>query len=135
MGSGIAKQIRSTYPEAYSSYRTEYESGRGLKLGSIIWVNSKGRLIGNAITQEYYGRDPNRRYCSYGAIRSCMARIDGVVSQPPWAGIFGNRVGMPKIGAGLANGDWDTIAQIIEEESTNFQPVVYVWEQDERGGR
>jgi O-acetyl-ADP-ribose deacetylase (regulator of RNase III) len=33
---------------------------------------------------------------------------------------------MPKIGAGLAGGDWDTIAGIIEEELTSVLPVVYV---------
>ena len=37
------------------------------------------------------------------------------------------KVAMPKIGAGLANGDWDTISKIIEEESGHvWQPVVYV---------
>ena len=34
-------------------------------------------------------------------------------------------VAMPKIGAGLANGDWKTISSIIEEESKYFQPVAY----------
>ncbi len=28
----------------------------------------------------------------------------------------GRRIGLPKIGAGLAGGDWPTIAAIIEEE-------------------
>jgi len=32
---------------------------------------------------------------------------------------------MPKIGAGLAGGDWNVIAAIIEEEFTAVQPIVY----------
>ena len=35
-------------------------------------------------------------------------------------------VAMPLIGAGLANGEWAKIARRIEEESTNYQPIVYV---------
>jgi O-acetyl-ADP-ribose deacetylase (regulator of RNase III) len=35
-------------------------------------------------------------------------------------------VGLPLIGAGLANGDWEVISKIIEEEAVDFEPVVYV---------
>jgi hypothetical protein len=33
---------------------------------------------------------------------------------------------MPKIGAGLAGGNWDIIAKIIEEESGTVEVRVYV---------
>jgi hypothetical protein len=33
---------------------------------------------------------------------------------------------MPLIGAGLAQGKWSIISQIIEEEMTDVQPVVYL---------
>jgi O-acetyl-ADP-ribose deacetylase (regulator of RNase III) len=39
--------------------------------------------------------------------------------------IYGDKVAMPKIGAGLAGGDWNVIEKIIEEECKGVQPVVY----------
>ncbi|ESQ88966.1 hypothetical protein ABAC460_14390 [Asticcacaulis sp. AC460] len=35
-------------------------------------------------------------------------------------------VAFPKIGAGLAQGDWTIIESLIEDHSRHFQPVVYV---------
>ena len=118
MGAGVAKAIRDRYPEAYKGYVKQYKTN-GLKLGSIVWADCPdGRLIGNCITQQFYGRE-NKRYCSYGAIRECMrqANLEG-----SWEGTL---IAMPRIGAGLAGGDWPTIASIIEEEFTDAQPVVY----------
>ena len=40
----------------------------------------------------------------------------------------GQRVGLPKIGAGLAGGDWDVIAKIIEEELSGENVTIVVLE-------
>lgn len=37
-------------------------------------------------------------------------------------------VAMSKIGSSLGGGDWKIISEIIEDESTHFQPVVYTKE-------
>ncbi|HWE20332.1 MAG TPA: hypothetical protein VG758_24670 [Hyphomicrobiaceae bacterium] len=44
----------------------------------------------------------------YAAVRSVTGRVKDSYS--------GRAIGYPRIGAGLAGGDWDTIAAIIEEE-------------------
>ena len=44
----------------------------------------------------------------YDAVRSVMRRIAEAYS--------GHVIGYPRIGAGLARGDWSTIAAIIDEE-------------------
>jgi len=60
----------------------------------------------NAYTQfDWRGRGPK---VDYAAVRSCMGWIKRHYS--------GRRIGLPRIGAGLAGGDWPTIAAIIEEE-------------------
>jgi O-acetyl-ADP-ribose deacetylase (regulator of RNase III) len=120
MGSGVARIIRDEYTPAYDAY-IERHQRRGLEVGQIQWVTANGKNICNAITQEYYGREVGRVYVSYVGLRHAMRRVsDSLIAETD------NRVAMPKIGAGLANGDWDIIANIIEEEAIYFKPIVYV---------
>ena len=126
MGSGVAKIIREKYPRAYDRYRNEYELHQHLKLGSIIAVPCRDyeapdtvRVIVNAITQEFYGRD-GKRYVSYDAVAEAMQHINRFFD------VYGiTEVAMPMIGAGLGGGDWKVISAIIESELKNVKPVVY----------
>ena len=139
MGSGVAKAIRAKFPEAYKGYRQHYDA-KGLNLGEIVWtavkpavfVSDDGTeatayttLIANMITQDFYGYDGNR-YADYDAIRTAFLELNEccrhLFSFDEYAA-----VAMPRIGAGLGGGDWNVIEQIIEETSTNYQPVVYDW--------
>jgi hypothetical protein len=36
------------------------------------------------------------------------------------------QIALPLLGAGLAQGKWSIISQIIEDEATDFQPIVYL---------
>lgn len=119
MGSGVAKAIRDKYPMAYAEYETVHRI-HGLRLGEVVWGDCGQHVVGNAITQKYYGRDPIR-YCSYEAIARA---IEGVNIMARSSGI--EAVGMPLIGAGLAHGSWKIISSIIEVEAQDFQPVVYL---------
>ena len=128
MGSGVAKIVREQYPKAYERYCKEYKLHNNLKLGSIIAVPCGDRendpdnfkIIVNAITQEYYGRD-GKRYVSYDAVAESMQKINRMYD------VYGiDAVAMPKIGAGLANGKWSIIEAIIESELTKIKPYVYI---------
>ena len=120
MGSGVAKIIREQYPEAYDEYRKMYVSATdkglsSLPLGDVIWAESNGKWIGNAITQKFYGRD-GQRYVSYDAVARAMWEINKFCPGP---------VAMPKVGTGLGGGDWNVIAAIIESELKDVKPYVY----------
>lgn len=118
MGSGVAKAIRDKYPLAYTDYNDVYNNS-GLNLGDIIQSPQfDGVTIHNAITQIDFGRDPNKVYVSYWAIAQAMKTLNGQVE----------KLAMPMIGAGLANGDWDVISAIIENTLTKTQPIVYILE-------
>jgi len=91
MGAGIAKDIKSEFPEAYEA-DLKTEKGNKDKLGTYS----------NAIIDE--------------AIRSVFKKIK---SNYP-----GRKIGYPKIGAGLAGGDWNIISEIIEEELKNENHVL-----------
>lgn len=110
MGAGIAKQIKDRFPVAYSAYKTE-ERINGLRLGSITVARvADDKHIVNGITQETFGGDPNKVYVDYDAVRQVFRRVNMVAEET------GLPVHFPMIGCGLANGHWETIARIIDEE-------------------
>ena len=140
MGSGVAKQLRDADEGIFTAYRRTYEDqGNKLDVGQSIWVFSKPlkRTVINAVTQEFYGRDPNRVYVSYDAIMKVMRGVSANVkvrteidSARRVLGEAPDAVAMPLIGAGLANGSWPIISKIIEEAAEGWQPVVYIRNED-----
>jgi O-acetyl-ADP-ribose deacetylase (regulator of RNase III) len=117
MGPGVAKSIRDKYSLAYQDYYDAYNN-YGLDLGNIIVsVQPNGKVIHNAITQLSYGRDRSRVYVSYWSIAEVFRKVN------QW-GI--EEIAIPKIVAGLANGDWSVIEAIIENTLIDTKPFVYV---------
>jgi O-acetyl-ADP-ribose deacetylase (regulator of RNase III) len=109
MGKGIAKAIKAAFPAAYEADRATEKGDRG-KLGTCsiatCEVNGATCTVVNAYTQfNWRGRGVK---ADYDAIRSCMRWVAEHLS--------GNRIGLPKIGAGLAGGDWALVEQIIDDE-------------------
>lgn len=109
MGAGIAKGVKALFPEAYQADRATVKGDRG-KLGSYTQatVEREGVKVTviNAYTQFHYsGRKP---LVDYDAVRSAFASLKKEFS--------GRRIGYPRIGAGLAGGDWDRLAAIIGQE-------------------
>ena len=117
-GSGFAKAVAERYPSVREGYLHRYNTC-GWRLGhvQIIGVgNGTGREIANCATQQRYGRPSDGPYVSYEAIREVIQDLVRA-----WPGGFA----MPKIGAGLAGGNWDIIAKIVEEESGSVEVRVY----------
>ena len=109
MGAGIAKAIKSTFPEAYDADRKTTKADRN-KLGTIsfVTVERDGHeiTIVNGYTQFHWRG--SGVLVDYDAVRSVMAVVKSQFNE--------KRIGYPKIGAGLAKGDWRLISQIIDEE-------------------
>ena len=109
MGTGIAKSIRKAFPEAFEADRATTK-GDKTKLGTIshatLLRSTHEITVVNGYTQFHYlgfGR-----LVDYDAVRSVMQAVKRQ---------FGNqRLGYPLIGAGLAKGDWQIIADIIDAE-------------------
>ena len=109
MGGGIALAIRNAFPEAFAA-DCATAKGDMSKLGAISVASverSGGSLvIVNGYTQFHWrGRGV---LVDYEAVRSVLRQVK--TSFP------GKRIGYPKIGAGLAGGDWVQIAAIVDEE-------------------
>ena len=109
MGAGIAKGIRAAFPGAFEADKKTAKGDRA-KLGTIssvsIAIDGRMLIVVNAYAQFHWrGRKP---LADYDAIRSAFAAVRAEFS--------GKRIGYPKIGAGLAGGDWSVISAIIDEE-------------------
>lgn len=105
---GLAFQDFMNNPGYEADCQTE--KGSRDKLGAIstaeVEKNGNVLTVVNGYTQfNYRGRGP---LVDYDAIRSVFQTVKARFS--------GKRIGYPKIGAGLAKGDWDRIAQIIVDE-------------------
>jgi len=109
MGAGIAKSIKLHFHEAYEA-DLQTVKGDESKLGSISFATvireNRELIIVNGYTQ-YHWRGSGV-LVDYDAIRSVMNEVKSSFS--------GKRIGYPRIGAGLAKGDWETISRIIDQE-------------------
>jgi O-acetyl-ADP-ribose deacetylase (regulator of RNase III) len=124
MGAGVALMVRSTYPKAYTEYVThcvEFKDKKEELLGTIqvVECEDKNKVIINAFTQLDFG--VSRQQVDYDALRLCFRAINTYAKENGVTEIV-----MPKIGSGLGGGSWDIIKAIIEEESTDFQPIVSI---------
>jgi O-acetyl-ADP-ribose deacetylase (regulator of RNase III) len=109
MGAGIARSVKQHFPEAWEADLATPRGERG-KLGTIshaaVLRDGHTIVVVNAYTQFHWaGAGPLADYDAIRAAFSCIRERFGSL-----------RIGYPRIGAGLAGGDWDTIAAIIEQE-------------------
>lgn len=122
MASGVAKAIRARYPQAYEAYMKAHKEN-GLRLGQVIWARvSDDPLLGiaNAITQKFYGRNPDIRYVDYDAVKTAFEQVGAIARR------HNLPVHYPKIGAGLGNGDWSIIEPIISQALEGVEHHLWV---------
>jgi O-acetyl-ADP-ribose deacetylase (regulator of RNase III) len=106
MGAGIALQIKNVFPGAYEEDCKSIKGDKG-KLGNVSIHHEENWDIDvvNAYTQyDYRGYKP----VSYYGIASCFYRLNNFYKGCDL------KIGIPKIGVGLAGGDWEIISQIID---------------------
>lgn len=116
-GAGIAKDVKIKYSKAYEEdLKTQY--GDKGKLGNYTKYDTGKVVVLNLYTQFRYGNSEIN--ADYDAIRSCMKSIKEDYS--------GKKIGLPLIGAGLAQGDWGLISKIIEDELQGEDVTIVVWE-------
>ncbi|SDW92345.1 macro domain-containing protein [Lysobacter enzymogenes] len=108
MGRGIALSIRERFPAAWAADQRTVPADRG-KLGTYsqaeVEENGHRFVVVNAYTQFHWqGEGVLAEYDAIGRAMRAIARE-----------FHGKRIGYPLIGAGLAKGDWNIIAPIIDE--------------------
>jgi O-acetyl-ADP-ribose deacetylase (regulator of RNase III) len=110
MNSGVAKAIRNKYPKVFTDYVSGINSGKSL--GDICFTKVTGKLyIANSLTQEFYGNSSQtgRCYVSYTALEKVFEKVNIFALENNLPVYF------PKIGCGLAGGDWKIVSEIINK--------------------
>lgn len=117
MGSGIAKQIKERCPEAYEADQQTVRGDKS-KLGSYTSATFETHndeeffTVVNMYTQ--YGYGTGKVHVDYEAIRKGFRDIGEEIRE--WGEDDWSTVAYPKIGCGLAGGDWNIVSKIIDEE-------------------
>ena len=126
MGRGIAPQMAEAFGCDYFDMEDEDRAGDITKLGNIDyqhmyqrerdgryylhpsedWKISHKLIVVNAYTQYHW--NSNTKPLDYEAFALCMRKMNKLFA--------GHRIGLPKIGAGLAGGDWEVLKKIIQTE-------------------
>ena len=144
MGAGIAPQMAKAFE--CDNYKMESPDYRGdiNKLGTIDYelrnvvieknINIKSEKVKapdfgghplyviNSYTQYHYGinhSDGVSNPVDYDAITMCMRKINHTFA--------GKTIGLPKIGAGLAGGDWNKILKIIDTELNKMDVWIVIY--------
>jgi O-acetyl-ADP-ribose deacetylase (regulator of RNase III) len=118
MGSGVAKIVRDRYPKAYHAYVDKYDED-GLKLGEVQFVLQRdGKYIANCMTQNAF-LPRGKRHADYNAIMDCMEQVK------VFAMSKGLSIAIPKIGAGLAGGNWNAIEVLLKLVFEDYDVTVY----------
>lgn len=105
-GAGIARAFADRFPQVPEADRMQTVYGDKRKLGTYSKARVGNTDVLNCYTQ--YDFDARKKPFDYKAFERCLRNVK--------AEYGGKRIGMPMIGAGLAGGDWVTIASIIENQ-------------------
>lgn len=125
MGAGIAIQMAKVF--GCDLFPMELESIGIHKLGNIdaniiARQDNKHLIVVNAYTQYSYSKnhkDGTKNPVDYEAIALCMRKINHTFK--------GKTLGLPKIGSGLAGGDWEIIKGVIQKECTDIDVTVVIY--------
>lgn len=120
MGSGIAKQIKTTFPKVYS----EYKNNKAV-MGDILNVDVseiKEKFIVNMYAQNNYGI--GKRQTDYEAFYQCLEKIYLLTCQK---NEFSNvNIAFPyKIGCFRGGANWNIIKTMIEEVFIDREVYIY----------
>lgn len=114
-GKGFATIVKHKYPQAYTADK-KTAKGSKAKLGTYTQVTTEDGIIINLYSQFHYGL--GKVNCDYSAIKKGFISLNDE---------FKNKsVAIPKIGAGLAGGDWLVIQKIINEVTPDLNITLFI---------
>jgi O-acetyl-ADP-ribose deacetylase (regulator of RNase III) len=136
-GRGFVMAISERWKEPEEYYLNQHRLARWkkaeFKLGMVQWicieVGDDGLFVVNMIAQHSLRSSQNPVPLRYDELENCLAMLaEGA------RGLQHGRevsIHMPKIGSGLAGGDWKRIERLIDEVLWDFQVYIYTKDMDD----
>lgn len=126
---GLAPQMVKAFKTNTFDKEAKFFEGDTGKLGTIDYkfVYNKHHIVEyiavvNAYTQYHWANSSVYGIpLDYDALSMCMARIN--------SNFKGQKILLPKIGCGLAGGDWDKVENIIKQRLTNCDTTIVKYNQ------
>ena len=121
MGSGVAKALYTKFPQVKDHYHG-YCNNIGdslLLLGDVQEIIVDDKTVYNCFTQLEFGYD-GKKYVNYNAIALCFLYLSTHVEMD-------GPLAIPKIGCGLAGGNWEFMEQLIND-SVGDRLEIWVYE-------
>lgn len=116
MGKGIALEFKKRYPDMYKAYRELCLAGE-FNLGDVfVWEAEQ--IIFNLATQKRPG--------SQADIQAIETALQKMVTICDEKGI--EKVGLPKMGAGLGQLEWETVEKVIKSVVENTMMTIMIFE-------
>lgn len=130
-GAGFTGALTKRWPDPELLYRHWFFRERqSFVLGAVQRVDIRaepGLTVVNMIAQDGYATRANPTALDYAALDVCLHEY--VRTRPD-----GESVHMPRIGSGLAGGDWDQVAFLISEVLWMIPVTIYDLPREQRDG-
>lgn len=113
MGSGVARVLLEAFPGLRDTYiefcDEKFNEGFAPSdlLGSVFLYDGTSHYIANLFTQQTYGRD--QIHLNYDALHHAVSNLVMKMHE-----LDQYELAIPKIGCGLAGGDWERVKGIFE---------------------
>lgn len=126
MGAGIAVPMKNNFNVSMYPLEAPSTAGDINKLGQIEGLPfgispDKSVIVINSYTQ--YRPNVKMKPLDYEALTLCMRKINHKYKE--------KHIGLPKIGCGLAGGDWEVVREIIKRELVDCEITIVIFEQNE----
>jgi len=118
MGAGIAIEFRKRWPRMYEEYALRC-ADRRFQLGDVFVWSEDGATIYNLGTQAHW-----RKKAQMPALARALRSMTTLATN---AGI--ERIGLPRIGAGLGGLDWVRVKRVLTEVGAETPVKLEVFEQ------
>lgn len=126
-GAGFSVAVSENFKVAEEYFRARWKNAKERdELGQIQWVSVNNKIsVVNMIAQHGVRGPGNPTPIRYDALEECLNRL--AVGCRALVERRGSRIllHMPRIGCGLAGGDWHSVGPIIEETLWDFDVVIY----------
>ena len=112
-GKGFVLPLAQRYPQVKVQYKEWYQrkTDPPFALGQVQFVSVDADVwVANMIGQHGIYRQGSTPPIRYDALRECLSRVREFAREHK------ADVQMPRIGCGLAGGDWNVVSEIIEYE-------------------